>query len=72
MSNIIKKYYRERIIKEGSNNFLWQVGKTVDGKEVPRDQVDLIIKTIASRLQLEKGDIVLDIGSGNGLLTKNI
>ena len=72
MSDKIKQYYRERVNSSDSNNLLWQVGKTVNGKVVSREQVKLIIKTIANRLQLEKGDIALDVGCANGLLTKEM
>lgn len=72
MSEQIKQYYRERVKNNDRNNFLWQVGKTVGGREVSNEQIELIVKNIASRLQFDKSDVVLDIGCGNGLLTKKI
>lgn len=70
--NKIEQYYSDRINKSRCDDFLWQVGKTVNGKAVPHDQVEIIVKTITNRLKLNKNDIVLDIGCGNGLLTKKI
>lgn len=72
MIDQIKQYYRERVKNNTRNNFLWQVGKTVNGKEVSKEQIRLIIETITKRLQFNKHDIALDVGCGNGLLTKEI
>jgi 2-polyprenyl-3-methyl-5-hydroxy-6-metoxy-1,4-benzoquinol methylase len=72
MKEKVQKYYRNRIKENNSNNLLWQVGKTTNGKVVSMDQVEIIIKTIISRLRLKKNDLLLDVGSGNGLLTKEI
>ncbi|HED33218.1 MAG TPA: class I SAM-dependent methyltransferase [Gammaproteobacteria bacterium] len=72
MEDKIKQYYRDRVENKDRSDFLWQVGKTVDGVSVPDEQIDLIIENIASKLQLGIKDIVLDIGCANGLLTKKI
>jgi len=72
MNDKVKKYYHDRVNSGDRNNFLWQVGKTVNGKEVSKEQIELIVETINSKLQLNKNDIVLDVGCGNGLLTKKI
>ena len=72
MNNKVQQYYCERINKNESNNFLWQVGKTVNGKVVSEDHLEIIIKTIINRLKLNKNDNLLDVGCGNGLLTKKI
>jgi cyclopropane fatty-acyl-phospholipid synthase-like methyltransferase len=72
MSEKTRQYYRERVKNHDRDKFLWQVGKTVNGEEVSREQIELILKTIVNRLQLDKSDIALDIGCGNGLLTKEI
>ena len=72
MSDTVKQYYRNRIKSDNHNSLLWQVGKTVNGKEVSRDQIDLIIKTITQSLQLGETDVVLDVGCGNGLITREI
>lgn len=72
MREKIKQYYQNRVKNDDPNSLLWQVGKTVNGKEVSREQVELIIQTIVGRLKLGKTDIVIDIGCGNGLLTREI
>lgn len=72
MKERIKNYYRSRVHANQRNNFLWQVGKTVNGKEVPIEQIELIVTTIAQNLNLQKDEKVLDFGCGNGLLTKKI
>ncbi|WP_339136366.1 MAG: class I SAM-dependent methyltransferase [Candidatus Electrothrix sp. GW3-4] len=72
MREDIKRYYRERLNNTKGKNTLWQVGKTVNGKEITDEQVNLIVATIAKRLNIQKTDFVLDIGCGNGLLTKKI
>ena len=70
IDNNIRKYYSERVKKNGRTDFLWQVGKTVNGEEVSCEQLELIVKTIVDRLELSDKDKVLDLGCGNGLLTK--
>lgn len=54
------------------SQLLKQVSKTVDGREVSDEQIDLIIDAIASTLNLKPTDIVIDLCCGNGLLTKKI
>lgn len=68
--NSIKKYYSERIVGSGEQDFLKQVGKTVDGKVIDAKQFQMIIHSIKAALQLNETDIVLDFGCANGLITK--
>lgn len=72
MSDKIEQYYRNRLNKDERDNFLWQVGKTVAGKVVSNEQVELIIAGITKGLELEKNDVVLDVGCANGMLTQKI
>lgn len=72
MSEDIRKYYSSRVSQADRNKFLWQVGKTIDGKEVSEDQLDIIVNTIRAKLKLGHDDSVLDVGCGNGLITKII
>jgi cyclopropane fatty-acyl-phospholipid synthase-like methyltransferase len=72
VSEDVKKYYRDRVLKAEFSSLLWQVGKTVSGVDVPDGQIEIIISAISNSLQLDVADKVLDIGSGNGLLTKKI
>ena len=68
----VKKYYSERAKKNSRTDFLWQVGKTINGEDVSCEQLELIVKTIVERLDLSGKDKVFDLGCGNGLLTKKI
>lgn len=72
MKEDVKRYYRERLNNTKGEKLLWQVGKTVNEEEITDAQFNLIIDTIVKRLNLKKTDFVLDIGCGNGLLTKAI
>jgi len=68
----IKKYYSERVGRVGEQDFLKQVGKTVDGREIKAEQFQLIVESIKTALQLEDEDSVLDVGCANGLITKAV
>lgn len=68
----VKKYYSDRVKKNSRTDFLWQVGKTVNGEEVSCEQLELIVNNIVKRLDLSAKDVVLDMGCGNGLLTKEV
>ena len=72
MDHSVKKYYSERVKKNSRTDFLWQVGKTINGENVSPEQLELIVQTIVERLDLSGKDKVLDLGCGNGLLTKKI
>ncbi|WP_336366997.1 class I SAM-dependent methyltransferase [Marinobacter sp. C2H3] len=63
-------YYSRRVRE--SRNPLWQVGKTVNGEPVSEAQIDLIVEQISTLLSLTPSDCVLDIGAGNGLLTRRV
>ena len=51
---------------------LQQVGKTVHGKPVSEEQIDLIVNGICRNLRLDRRDSVLDLCCGNGLLTSKL
>ncbi|MBU0755219.1 MAG: methyltransferase domain-containing protein [Planctomycetes bacterium] len=50
-------------------DFWGQVKRTVNGKPVPQEQIDLIVKQVIDLLEIEKTDILLDLCCGNGALT---
>jgi len=52
------------------DDFFGQVKRTVDGKPVPQEQIDLIVGTIRNALGLSKLDVLLDLGCGNGALSR--
>lgn len=66
----IEQYYNQRVAQ--SRDPFWQVGKTVNGQAVGTEQLDLICDSIVSALSLTFNDNVLDIGCGNGLVTRKI
>jgi len=78
MSVSIKEYYKRKV--EDSyilchnimDTLMFQVGKTVEKKTVDIKQLDIIVDSIINNLDLKCNDIVIDIGCGNGLLTKKI
>lgn len=51
------------------DDFFGQVKRTVDGKPVSQEQIDLIVNAIRDGLCLRKIDVLLDLGCGNGALS---
>lgn len=51
-----------------AKDFWGQVCRTVDGKPVSQEQIDMIKAQIDAQLCFEKTDTLLDIGCGNGAL----
>ncbi|MCB1701343.1 MAG: methyltransferase domain-containing protein [Halioglobus sp.] len=66
----VQHYYNERVSK--SSDLYRQVGKTIQGQPVGEEQLRLIATGITSALGLCSGDTVMDIGCGNGLVTRVI
>lgn len=66
----LDNYYTQRVSQ--SDDLLYQVGKTVQGKPVSERQIGLIVEGIVARLELSADDAVADLGCGNGLLTNFI
>lgn len=54
------------------NDFYGQVKRTVNGKPVDEKDIKLIIDTIRIKLELNKNDLLLDIGCGNVALAANL
>ncbi|WP_199154599.1 class I SAM-dependent methyltransferase [Chromobacterium sp. ASV23] len=49
---------------------IWgQVRRTAYGKPIPEDQILLMVAAMRSGLELAAGDVLLDIGCGNGALS---
>ncbi|MFT6896478.1 MAG: cyclopropane fatty-acyl-phospholipid synthase-like methyltransferase [Paraglaciecola sp.] len=72
MNERIKRYYRDRVDNTVVDDFLWQVGKTVNGQVVDDKHIDIILSNITDALNLNITDVVLDVGCANGFLTKKI
>ena len=50
------------------DDFWGQVRRTVNGKPVPQEQIDVIFSTIRENIDFDSDDILLDIACGNGRL----
>ena len=50
-------------------DFWGQVKRTVNGKPVPQEQIDMIVDAVCDGLELSTNDILLDLCCGNGALT---
>jgi cyclopropane fatty-acyl-phospholipid synthase-like methyltransferase len=62
--------YSERAKSCEPDDFWGQVRRTINGKPVPQEQIDLIVDAIDDGLNLQPDDVLLDIGCGNGALTR--
>lgn len=71
MSSYWKAHY-DSLSKRFPASPLKQVGKTVNGQEVPRSQLDAIVQGIANALQLTEEDALIDLCCGNGLITRRL
>lgn len=49
-------------------DFWTQIKRTVNGKPVSEEQIQMIVKTIGKELLLSSNDMLLDLGCGNGAL----
>ena len=52
------------------DDFWGQVKRTVNGRPVSQNQIDMIVDAIRTGLSLSHGDVLLDIGCGNGALSR--
>jgi SAM-dependent methyltransferase len=53
-------------------DFLTQVSKTVGGKPIDSEQIDLIVKAIIDQLPIVSTERVVDLCCGNGYLTRRV
>jgi SAM-dependent methyltransferase len=58
--------------RTGRDELFRQVERTIGGKPEPADQVDILVRAIAQHLQLNVGDVLLDLCCGNGLITARL
>jgi SAM-dependent methyltransferase len=63
--------YRIIEIKD-DNDLLFQVGTTVEGKPISKQQHSEIVNSITKGLELNSKDNVLDLCCGNGIITNDI
>jgi cyclopropane fatty-acyl-phospholipid synthase-like methyltransferase len=71
MTDYWKNYY-DLSSHQFDDSLLKQVGKTVNGQEIPEHQLKLIVENIVNILQLNSEDFVVDLCCGNGLITKQL
>ena len=71
MNNYWKSYY-DLSSQQFHDSLLKQVGKTVNGREIPELQLKLIVENVANVLQLNAKDSIVDLCCGNGLITRQL
>lgn len=54
------------------NDFWGQIKRTVNGKPVTDEQIQLIVRTIKTNLDLHTDDVLLDLACGNGALSTRL
>jgi hypothetical protein len=64
------KFYKEYPKTCEPDDFWGQVKRTVNGKPVTQDQIDMIVQVACNTLNLSKNDRLLDLCCGNGALTR--
>ena len=62
-------FYKEHPKTCDPDDFWGQVKRTVNGKPVTQDQIDMIVQAVCNSLNLSKEDLLLDLCCGNGALT---
>lgn len=67
-----EKYWATHPKTVGRTEYLKQVGRTVKGQPISDLQFQLIVSHICYHLDLQKDDVLLDLGCANGLITKEL
>jgi len=63
-------FYKEYPKTCAPDDFWGQVKRTINGKPLAQEQIDMITQAIESGLNLQKSDVLLDLCCGNGALTR--
>ena len=69
MSNDKFSFYKEHPKTCEADDFWGQVKRTVNGKPVSQDQIDMIVTAVVKGLALNDQDTLLDLCCGNGALS---
>lgn len=69
MSEHNMSFYKEHPKTCARDDFWGQVRRTINGKPVPQEQIDMIVKSISGLLALKTDDFFLDLCCGNGALS---
>lgn len=67
-------YFKKKVenTSDSFSDFLIQVGKTYLGQPISEKEFKIIVDTIIETLDIDKADVVMDLGCGNGLMTKEV
>lgn len=69
MSSKNDYYFKDHPKTCDPDDFWGQVKRTINGKPITQEQIDLIVQLISDGLQIEHNDQLLDLCCGNGALT---
>jgi SAM-dependent methyltransferase len=73
MSSEKSRVFFEVLARHSPPGDFWrQVGRTVDGMPVDETQIAMTVAAIRRGLDLQPGDVVLDLGCGNGALSRRV
>lgn len=70
MSNLY--FYSEHPKTCAREDFWGQVKRTVNGRPVSQEQIDMIVDAVATGLELTPQDLLLDLCCGNGALSRQV
>ena len=62
-------FYKEHPKTCAPDDYWGQVKRTVNGRPVSKEQIDMIVAAVCSELELTRDDILLDLCCGNGALS---
>lgn len=62
-------FYKDHPQSCAADDFWGQVKRTVNGEPISQEQIDLIVESVCTGLQLSSDDYLLDLCCGNGALT---
>lgn len=64
-----RSFYKEHPKRCAADDYWGQVRRTVNGRPVPAEQIDMIVQQVVAGLGLAADDVLLDLCCGNGALT---
>src|SRR5687768_4849570 len=70
MTTTTDYYHKEYPKSVAPDDFWGQVRRTVNGKPVSQEHIDMIVAGIRAGLQLQPKDCLLDLACGNGALSR--
>jgi cyclopropane fatty-acyl-phospholipid synthase-like methyltransferase len=64
--------YKEHPKRLARNDFWGQVRRTQNGRRISEEEITVIVDTIRRGLELDGGDVLLDLACGNGALSSRL